>query len=132
MFHGITIGQAIMFFICGSVLILTLYSLGINICDWIIKVIAYAKLGWLQFSYPDFNEKILKIKYDIYVVGFPSGEIFYVDKKKINKLKRKELIKWDSEYLCYVFEDEDIEEIKKIASPIITFRYERQYYSLDL
>jgi len=132
LFYGITIIQAIMFFVCGSVLFLTLFSIVINFVDWLTQIIAYAKLGWLQFKYPDFDEKILRVKFDIYVVGFPSGEIFYVNRRKLNKLKRKDLVKWDIEYLCYTFEDENSEKVQKIVSPIIVFRYEKNYYNLDL
>lgn len=63
--------------------------------------------------------KTFLIKYDTYIVGEPSGEIFYVDKKRINKLKKYNLIAWSNEIGRYLFKDDKVEEIKKTISPMI-------------
>lgn len=129
MIGPLTIPKTIMIVICMGVVILTLVSILINFIDWIVKVYTYTKMGWFQFSYPDFSYKIRHIKYDIYIVGYPSGEIFYVDKKKLNRLKRKELVHWSHEVGTYVFADEDVEEVKKSIRPIMVYESRRFDYA---
>jgi hypothetical protein len=71
------------------------------------------------------KEKIILIKFDIYIVGYPSGEILYVDKKRINRLKEKKLIEWDNEISRYTFKDKNIERIKKLINPLIMIYYKQ-------
>lgn len=121
---NISIVKAIMISVCLILLMLTIVSLVWNFFNWIINVYTYSKLGWYQLSYPDYDEKILSIKYAIYVVGFPSGEIFYVDNKRLKRLKRKKLVNWSNEVSCYVFSDDNVDDVRKLTSPNIHLRYE--------
>jgi len=128
----ITLPKAIIYTISLSVLFLTLISLGINFLDWLVNIYTYTRLGWFQLGYPDYEETIIKVRYEIYVVGFPSGEIFYVDRSKLRKLKRKKLIKWSNAVGCYCYDDNDVETIKKAIKPIIIYESTRSstYYDV--
>lgn len=115
LFDDISVARIIMFVIVGFVLFLTVFSIGINVKDWIVNVYRYAKMGWFQFKYPDYRERIIRLKYEIYVVGIPTGEVFYVNRQNIKKLKRRGIISWQNSIGCYVFDDDDIEEIENIV-----------------
>jgi hypothetical protein len=114
-----TILKFVMILVCSSVIYLTVASLIINFIDWVQNIYYSTKLGWFQLSYPNYKDKIVKMKFDIYIVGYPSGEVFYVDRKRILKLKDKRLIEWDSEISRYIFKDRKVEMVKKVISPMI-------------
>lgn len=124
MIFSSSLPMAMVYSVTFFVLFITLFSLGINLYDWIITVRNNIRDGWFQLSYPNSKDKIVRIKFQIYVVGYPSGEVFYVDEKKIKKLKRKKIIYWSGDVGCYIFKDEDSDEVKKITAPDVIFRYE--------
>ena len=109
---------------CFMGIFLFLFSISINIPFWISEFKFSRKLNKSR-------EKTIRIRYEIYVVGFPSGEIFYVNKKKLNKLKRKNLICWNNSIGCYVFSDNQVEDVKKQIEPIIIYESTRKssYYN---
>jgi hypothetical protein len=117
----LTIIKTIMLVICLGVGILTIISLMVNLLDWLVNMYISFKDGWFQFSYIDLKDKIYRIKYDIYVVGYPSGEIFYVDKKRLSKLRRKGLVSWSNEIGGYVFGDKDVNKVKEVVSPLVIY-----------
>lgn len=119
----ISIPRFIIFVICLAVLILTTFSIFINFFDWIKTIYSYSKLGWFQFSYPDYEEKIIRMKYEVYIVGYPSGEIIYVDRSLLKKLKRKKLIKWSNAIGYYAFSDQHLEKIKLMKEMMQPFEY---------
>jgi len=118
-----TVAKMVMYIIAGFILFMTFLSIGINIKDWIINVYRYSKMGWFQLGYPNYKEKIIKLKFEVYIVGIPTGEVFYVNRKNIKKLKRLYLISWHNGIGCYTFDDEFTDEIKRIISPLVV-RYE--------
>ena len=109
---------------CFMGIFLFLFSISINIPFWISNFKFNRKLNKSR-------EKTIRIRYEIYIVGFPSGEIFYTDKRKLNKLKRKNLISWNNSIGCYVFSDEQVEDVKKRIEPIIIYESRRKisYYT---
>lgn len=109
-----TIIKGIMIIICSSILFLTISSLIINYLYWFLN--GYKNI--LEFIKPHKNN-IIEIKFDIYIVGYPSGEIFYADEKRINKLKKRRLIEWNCDISRYIFKDKNVEMIKKLISPLI-------------
>jgi hypothetical protein len=111
-----TILEMFMFLICFSVSYLTIAALFINFIIWISETYKKVKDIILQVGV-----KTIHLKYDIYVVSYPSGEIFYVDKKRIRKLREKELIRWNNDLGRYVFEDKDTKKVKKVIKPLIEF-----------
>lgn len=116
--------MSIVYSVTFFILFITILSLCINLYDWILTVYNNTKDGWFQLSYPNSKDKIVRIKFQIYVVGYPSGEVFYVDEKKIKKLKRKKIIFWSGDVGCYIFNDEYSYEVGKITAPDVIFRYE--------
>jgi hypothetical protein len=84
--------------------IFLLISTILNLLDWIEK--KYQKYKWKK-------KRFYLSSY--YIVGFPSGEIMYVDDRDLfHKLKKKKLLKWFSEYKCHCFKDCELNYIKKI------------------
>jgi hypothetical protein len=123
-FSDMTVAKMIMLVIAGFVFVLTMMSIGINIWDLVVNIYRYSKMGWFQFAYPNYKEKIIKLKFEIYIVGIPSGEIFYIDRDDLKRLKRKSLVNWHNGIGYYTFDDENVEKIKKEISPLIFIRHE--------
>lgn len=123
----ITIAKLILMVICGFILFLTIASILINLYEWIIGMVISFRLGWFEL-FPDYKEEIIQMKYEPYVVGFPSGEIFYIDEKKLKKLKKKKLVAWNQNIRCYVFSDDDASKVKLSLKPHIVYENRRNAY----
>ena len=117
--QNVTIPEIIMIFICSCVFLITIASLITNFIDWVVSVYLYSKSGWFQFNYPNFKDVVVKIKYTHYILGEITGEIFYIDGKRLKKLKRKKLVHWGGDMCCYIFRDEDVENVKDVIRPLI-------------
>lgn len=117
--NNITIPEVIFICITLFILSLCLITITFNLVEWITQVYKYSKMGWFQYKYPNLDDRIIKMKYTIYIVDNITGEIFYIDKKMLNKLKRKDLIRWDYDINFYVFHNNDINEVRNIVTPLI-------------
>lgn len=114
-----TILRGIAFLLGFTVIYFTLSAIVINFFHWIGQLYKNYKDGWFQLTYPEKDEKIIKIKYHPYIVGFPGGEIFYVDEKKLKKLKRLHMVSWDDGIKKYIFNDNHTDEIVNLIKPLI-------------
>lgn len=101
------------------VLVMCISTIIVNITDWLVAVWLYSQKGWVQFSYPNFSDKVVSLKYIHYIVSKETGEILYVNKKSIRKLKNKNLIAWDYELRCYYFNNKEISKVKELTQPKI-------------
>jgi hypothetical protein len=108
--------RIIMGLVCFTVLYFTVTSLLINFIAWIPE--AYNKI---KRKILGLDVTVTTLKYDIYIVGYPGGEIFYADEKRIRKLKEKNLISWNRGIGKYIFEDKDTEDVIKTIKPLIEF-----------
>lgn len=114
-----TIIKVPIFFSALVIFILCLLSLCKNFVNWLIVIILYAQDGWFQLTYPNFNDKIINIKYIHYVVNIDTGEIVYVNKKSLKKLKNNKLLGWNYELSCYYFTNSQFFEVKHLTRPKI-------------
>lgn len=115
--QNITTLEIIMVFICMGITLIFLAVILTNMIDWVVTIYYYSKTGWFQLSYPNYEDRIIKINYEPYILGEQTGEIFYIDSKKLKKLKRKELIHWNDKTSCHVFRDSEVDEVKNIINP---------------
>lgn len=71
---------------------------------------------WLVYKYKRFQFKRKKFYIsDCYVVGYPSGEIMFLDDvETFHVLKNKKLVEWQSEYKCYCYRDYEKNYIKRV------------------
>lgn len=123
---SMNIVKMIIFIICFSLSVMSFLALLINILDWLSNVLYFLfNSGWFQWSYPNLEDDVINIHYVLYITNEQTGEIFYIDKKRFKKLKKKHLIKWDNEISCYVFSDKKIKEVRQELIPeIIKYEYQ--------
>lgn len=75
--------------------------------------------NWLRILYYNHKEKKERFyKSNTYIVGFPSGEIIFLDSdKRIELLLNKGYLKWFNEYKRFCYRDYD----KKIIEKLLKF-----------
>jgi len=106
------ISAMVIFFICVHTII-------VNTLDWLVSIYLYYKTGWFQLSYPNFKDKVVRVKYTHFIVNNKTGEIFYMDHKNLKRLKKKKLIIWDGSISNYFFQNENLTKIKDLIRPHI-------------
>lgn len=99
------------------VLLMCLSAIAVNITDWLVAIWLYSKKGWFQFSYPNFRDKVVLMKYIHHIVNKDTGEIIYVNKKSLRKLKNENLIGWDYELNIYYFNNNVLLKVKDLTQP---------------
>lgn len=115
----ISIPEIIFLFISIIISSICISIILFNFFDRIIQIYKYSKMGWFQYEYPNLNDKIIKFKYINYIVDNTTGEIFYINEKMLKKLNKKGLLRWNYDINFYVFNNNDIDDVIKITSPII-------------
>lgn len=72
---------------------------------------------WFEYKYQRYKW-IKKERFQVsinYIVGWPSGEVIFIDEKEIfDLLQNKKLILWKFENKCYLYKDYDRNYIKRI------------------
>lgn len=110
--------------VCLLIFMISTTALLINVIEWSTSIYIFAKRGWLQFTYPDLTDRVSKIKYSLFIICHNTGEIYYIDKKRLKKLKRHNLIEWDDELCKYIFDDKDTDKIRNLIQPFIQYDFQ--------